>query len=378
MRVGAYLGDFAPEEGGAHGFVATVLDALLAAAPSSGHQFVALCEPGQSVRQMEHRELPRRTRLSMGFEVLRHYAPLAHLLRPGRVERAARSLGLDLVWFLPGIAYEAIDTPYIGTIWDLQHRLHPWFPEVGADGYWEHRELMYARFVRRAAHLLTGTEVGAGQLHQFYGVPRERISVLPQPVPRLASEATPPAGIAPGERFLYYPAQFWPHKNHVNLLHALKQVEGVSLALSGSDKGNLEHVRRTTASLGLESRVRFLGFVSPGEVAWLYRNALAMVYPSFNGPDNLPPLEAFAAGCPVAMADYPGAQEQAGDAALRFDPRDPGAMAGALLRLRDDAALRENLARLGRERAAARTGAAYVAGVIGVIDAFAPLRRCWS
>src|SRR5687767_2728875 len=166
MKVGVYLGEFAPQEGGGHGFVATVLEGLLAAAPSSDHEFIALCEPGRSLGNMENHELSRRTPISTGFEVLRSHAPLAYLLRrwPGRVERAARSRKLDMVWFVPGIAYEAIDTPYIGTVWDLQHRLHPWFPEVGADGYWEHRELVYARFVRRAAHLLTGTEVGARQL----------------------------------------------------------------------------------------------------------------------------------------------------------------------------------------------------------------------
>jgi len=378
MRVGVYLGDFAPEEGGGHGFVASVLDALLAAAPSSKHQFTALCEPGQSVARLPSYELSRRTRFSIGFEVLRSHAPLAHLLRPGRLERAARRCKLDMVWFVPGIAYEATDTPYIGTVWDLQHRLHPWFPEVGAHGYWAHRELVYSNFVRRAAHLLTGTEVGAGQLHALYGVPRERISVLPQPVPPIADIPMQAVENLAGERFVYYPAQFWAHKNHVNLLHALKEVDGVTLALTGSDKGNLAHVRRTAATLGLEDRVRFLGFVSPAEVAWLYRHALGLVYPSFNGPDNLPPLEAFALGCPVAVADYPGADEQAGDAALRFDPRDPAAIAAQLRALRDDAPLRAELVRRGRERAASRTATAYVAGVLGILDGFSAVRRCWE
>jgi len=378
MRVGIYLGDFAPEEGGAHGFVASVLDALLAAAPSSQHRFTALCEPGQSVARLPHHALPRRTRLSIGFEVLRSHAPLAHLLRPGRVERAARRCKLDMVWFIPGIAYEAIDTPYIGTVWDLQHRLHPWFPEVGADGYWAHRELAYANFVRRAAHLLTGTEVGAGQIHALYGVPRERISVLPQPVPPVADGPMKLVADLAGERFLFYPAQFWAHKNHVNLLHALKQVDGVTLALTGTDKGNLAHVRRTAAALGLERRVRFLGFVSAAEVAWLYRHAVGLVYPSFNGPDNLPPLEAFALGCPVAVADYPGADEQAGDAALRFDPRDPQSIAREMRKLCEDERLRGELARRGRERAASRSGSAYVAGVLRILDRFSAVRRCWE
>jgi glycosyltransferase involved in cell wall biosynthesis len=163
----------------------------------------------------------------------------------------------------------------------------------------------------------------------------------------------------------------------VNLLHALKLLDGVTLALSGADKGNLAHVRRTAEALGVASRVRFLGFVTADQVAWLYRHALALVYPSFNGPDNLPPLEAFTLGCPVAMAAYPGAEEQAGDAALLFDPRDPASIARELRKLCDGAGLREELAQRGRARAAARTAAAYVSGVLDVLDGFSAVRRCW-
>ncbi|OGA71141.1 MAG: hypothetical protein A3G83_00455 [Betaproteobacteria bacterium RIFCSPLOWO2_12_FULL_68_20] len=394
MRIGVYSGDFPPTEGGGHTFVSTVLDAFFDAAPSSDHEFVAFCEPGQrealaqrcTEARVELAMLPSHTALGMGIATLRHYAPFAYLLRrwPGRLERTGRERGVQAVWFVPGLAHDALDIPYVGTVWDLQHRLHPWFPEVCSDGYWEHRELVYSRFVRRATHLVTGTRVGAEQLSRLYGVAPERISVLPQPAPRVLAQAEPSQAVAAlgAERFFLYPAQFWPHKNHVNLLHALKLLEErhgerLSLVLPGADKGNAAHVRRTSEALGLAARVHLPGFVSAADLAWLYRRAAALVYPSFNGPDNLPPLEAFAHGCPVVLAEYPGAREQAGDAALFFDPRDPGELAAKLASLLRDAPLAQELARRGRERAARWTAHDYVRGIFGVLDALEPIRRCW-
>ena len=59
----------------------------------------------------------------------------------------------------------------------------------------------------------------------------------------------------------------------------------------------------------------------------LYTNAFSLVYPSFFGPENMPPLEAFALGCPVIASEVSGAKEQLGNAAILFDPRDENDLA---------------------------------------------------
>src|SRR5207249_4800394 len=118
--------------------------------------------------------------------------------------------------------------------------------------------------------------------------------------------------------FLFYPAQFWPHKNHVNLLLALDLLRGsagveLDLVLTGSDKGNLNHVTKTAVALGLTSQVHILGFVPKADLRELYREAVSLTFASFFGPDNIPPLEAFALGCPVVAAAVPGSEEQLGN-----------------------------------------------------------------
>jgi glycosyltransferase involved in cell wall biosynthesis len=149
-----------------------------------------------------------------------------------------------------------------------------------------------------------------------------------------------------------------------------------TLALVGSDKGYLDHVRGIARDLGLLERVRFLGFVETAELATLYRGAHALVFLSFFGPENLPPLEAFALGCPVVQADVPGAREQLGEAALFVSPADASAAADAVRQF-EDPELRARLIEAGRERGSAFSADAYVRGVLDFLDEFEPVRSCW-
>jgi glycosyltransferase involved in cell wall biosynthesis len=109
----------------------------------------------------------------------------------------------------------------------------------------------------------------------------------------------------------------------------------------------------------------------------LYQHAHALTYLSFFGPENLPPLEAFALGCPVVAAAVPGAREQLGDAALLVPPTESARVAEAVRRL-EDAALREELIERGRTRAEALTAESFVRGVLAFFDEFEQVRKCWA
>jgi len=146
----------------------------------------------------------------------------------------------------------------------------------------------------------------------------------------------------------------------------------------GSDTGNMKYVRQTAENLGLSSQVHFLGFVPREDMIGLYRNALALTYVTFFGPENLPPLEAFALGCPVIASNVPGAQEQLGDAALLVDPKNEGDIAKGIKRLYEDSALRQNLIDRGLKRAAKWNGEDWLKSVFTVLDEFQAIRRCWS
>ena len=81
----------------------------------------------------------------------------------------------------------------------------------------------------------------------------------------------------------------------------------------------------------MQKQIKILGFVKREELIALYENAMALVYATYFGPENLPPLEAFALGCPVIASSVPGSEEQIGDCALLFDPSDHSKLAEHIL-----------------------------------------------
>jgi len=93
--------------------------------------------------------------------------------------------------------------------------------------------------------------------------------------------------------------------------------------------------------------------VDDREMAAFYRLARALVMPTYFGPTNIPQLEAFALGCPVATSRIYAIPEQVGDAALLFDPSSVDEIHECLVRLWDDDALCEDLAARGHARAEA-------------------------
>ena len=97
--------------------------------------------------------------------------------------------------------------------------------------------------------------------------------------------------------------------------------------------------------------MRFLGWVSGAEIEGLWALSEAFVFPSLYEGFGLPVLEAMARGVPVACSNASSLPEVAGDAALLFDPHDPGAIASAIERLLTDPAEAARLRALGEARA---------------------------
>lgn len=300
----------------------------------------------------------------------------------------------DMLWF-NNIEPIHAGIPYIYNVFDLQHRLQPWFPEVSDKGQFRLREGAYAEAVQRAAFVITSSDETKEQVSLFYGVPADRIRVIhfPTPQPALEAAASPESpkvsevdlrakyGIK--GPYLYYPAQFWPHKNHVNLLHglkALREVHGLdfSMVFSGADHGNAGFVKAEAQRLGVADKVHFAGFVSYDEVAALYRHAFAMTYVTFFGPDNLPPLEAFAFGCPVVLSNIPGIEKLFEDAVVPVDHRDGMSIADGVKRLVDDPAVRARCVAKGRVIAHRNSVSNYFGQVQALFDEFEAVRRCWS
>jgi glycosyltransferase involved in cell wall biosynthesis len=395
MRVGVVADSVSPEAGGVFTFLGAVVDAIEEC--SSSHEFV-IWQPAvdRDVKRWWREGVERGADIVGVGRLIRSTArrmrsvtaALARAELPP-MERFIRESDIDVMWFLSQ-TNATTSVPYITTVWDLQHRRQPYFPEVSTTVWtWEERERAFGTILPRASRIITGTETGKLEILAFYGVSPENVVVVPMPV-AIAEHRTDGVGhIEVREKyglrrdFIFYPAQFWPHKNHVNLLLALDFLKErcgleLDLVLTGSDKGNLDHVAKTVAALGLNSQVHILGFVPTADLYELYREAVCLTYPSFFGPDNIPPLEAFALGCPVVTAAVPGSEEQLGNAVLLFDPADPVDIARAIMNVHRDHGRRAELVQRGKEIASARSPQAYVEQICHILDGFAPIRRCWG
>jgi glycosyltransferase involved in cell wall biosynthesis len=400
MNIGIYLHEYEPSVGGGFTYVDTIFNAFLQKEKHSDHQYVIFCTSStkkELIKKLMSSNvklavIPKKNRLSSALVTLKHFVPLRFLFfhRFNAMEKISKRLKIDLVWFVDGWAYDALDTPYVATVWDLQHRTHPWFPEVSSQGTWEYREIAHSRFLKRATHIITGTQAGKQQLGWFYQIPDDQISIIPHPLPNLnyPVEQKITTGVFENAEFLkkpffFYPAQFWAHKNHVNLVLALKVLmdhygQNVNLVFTGSDKGNLAHVISTATRLGLEKNVFPLGFVSAEQLVFLYKNALALTYLSFSGPENLPPLEAFSLNCPVINSEFPGAKEQLGEAALYVNPHNPENIAIQMNEIIQNSGMRIKLVEKGKAQLKEKGADKFIDKVFAIFDNFEPIRRTWN
>ncbi|MBW8886633.1 MAG: glycosyltransferase family 4 protein [Fibrobacteres bacterium] len=264
---------------------------------------------------------------------------------------------------------------------DLQHLWQREFPEVSAGGEWSRREYMYRNAVPAAAAILADSDTGVEDVLRAYGPPRARVHALQHlapthflpPVTPADLERTQAAYRLPPE-YLFYGAVFWPHKNHARLLKAMRLLKdqkgfSVPLLLAGGPRFEYERLAALKDELGLGDQVRFLGYVPDEDMYPLYRQALALVMPTFFGPSNIPFLEAWANDCPVLTSNVPGLPEQVGDAGLVFDPRSEQSIADAIWKLYTDAEARGRMIASGRAKVAAWTPKEYAARLSGILDA---------
>lgn len=173
------------------------------------------------------------------------------------------------------------------------------------------------------------------------------------------------------EKFVLFVGRLFPNKNFGNLLRAFARiVDRVphQLVVAGGVRWKFKQDLELVASLGLESRVSFVDFVSQDDLIGLYNLADCFAYPSFYESFGLAQVEAMACGCPVVAANTGALPEIAGDAALLCDPHDPQAIADGLLRVVTDREFRAGQVAKGLARAKLYTWDRCAAATTQVFD----------
>ena len=270
------------------------------------------------------------------------------------------------------------------TLHDLQEKHYPQYFSL-ATRAWRH--LSNRLLSARASRIICESNFVRSDIVAHFGVSASRIDVVPAPPISLLRDSRLDAEHLAAVRrkfdlpecYVFYPAQFWPHKNHLRLVEAFVRVKrrfpDCALVLTGTQRDEYERVFARVRELGLGAQVRHIGYVEQAELAALYRCATVAAIPTLFESISIPVYEAFSVGTAVCASNVVALPEQIGDAGLLFDPLSAEDIAAAIERLLADPALRQQLIERGFRRIASVTQDGYALRLAGVIDSLAPPPR---
>ncbi len=266
--------------------------------------------------------------------------------------------------------------PFAYTLHDLQENYYPenfpWWQRV-----WRHQ--VYAQLSGRARRVICESQYVKTDIVRLFGVAEEQIAVLVAPPLRQLVTDEPDDRLQAlrlrlqlPDKFLFYPAQFWPHKNHLRLIEAFREVAAevpdLSLVLTGRKRDEYDAVMSAVSKFGLSDRVCHLGYVGQDDLQAIYKLATALVMPSLFESVSIPVYEAFQAGIPVAASNILAIPEQVGDAGLLFDPKSVASIKDAILRIARDPAAARQLGKRGQDRMSAMTPERYGAQLQNLLN----------
>ncbi len=268
------------------------------------------------------------------------------------------SLGGDVIHF-PFQQFTRCRLPAIYNPHDLKH-LH--FPQFYSSAVIRWRETVYRAACDHAQAVASESHAVKEDLVKQYGLDSHKIFVVKWGSPTVFYDEVRNEDLLKirhkfglPERFAFYPAQTWPHKNHVRLLEAFSLLRDryrvcLNLVCTGVKNDHWPCIERRIRELKLRKQVFFLGYVSSAELRALYHLAQLLVFPSLFEGGGFPVVEGLQEGVPVICSEIPPLREYGGDAVLTFDPHSVDSIAASLARISRDEDLRAELRMRGSRR----------------------------
>jgi len=253
-----------------------------------------------------------------------------------------------------------MEKPYIVVIHDLQHK---YFPNFFSLKERVTRDYVFKRTVRFSKIVVCESEHVKNDIIKYIKVAENKIRVIQSPPPPYIFESiinedrfsTIRDKYNLPDRFLFYPAQFWPHKNHINLIKAIyilkhKSKFEINLILCGSKGQSSKDVMKEVEKMDMKKFIKYLGYVPEEDIPYLYKLSVALVMPTLFESVSMPIWEAFYLNVPVVSSNVCALPEQVGEAALLFNPYNIDDIAEKIYKILTDENLRKTLTIKGMER----------------------------
>lgn len=294
-------------------------------------------------------------------------------VKPWRVTTMlAYFTGLGMDTFMPGVdLFHATEhllprLHHVHTVFTLHDLIFRFDPDSHLPLNRIYLNLMVPRFLKAAEAVIAVSECTKRDAMRLYGVPPDKIHVIPEgvhprfrPVANPADLSTVRESYGLSSRFVLSVGTIEPRKNLPMLMESWKLARSggwgngdVKLVIAGKPGWLYKETFATATRLGLGDDVIFTGYVEDADLPALYNAATALAMPSRYEGFGLPVVEAMACGTPVVCSDASSLPEVAGDAALLVPPGDVRGWAEALSRIVADVGLRAALREKGLKQAA--------------------------
>lgn len=210
---------------------------------------------------------------------------------------------------------------YSISVWDMAHRDKYISPEFYEGGEWYYRQRLYSEILPKAYSIFVDSMTTKEKILLLYNILPEKIYVN-KFTPSINSLTIVNQEKRP-EKIIFYPAQYWAHKDHLCVIRAaliLREQYNLSFKIifCGSDKGYLDELKMQVKSLRLSKQIEFKNFVSSEYLHKLYAECDICVFASMLGPTNLPPLEALLHRKPLVLSDVHEVIENVDENYIRY------------------------------------------------------------
>ena len=168
MKIGIYLGEVDQSGGGGYTFFESIISELCKL-KSCKHYFVLFSYSEELLKHFSpHPDFIESCLLKKALyepsfsEKILNRIRTSKVFLPSPIAEKTKEKNIQLMWYITSHV-GPLDIPYFYTVWDLQHRLQPFFPEVSSNGEWMAREKKMSEVIRRAAFVLSGTKRGESE-----------------------------------------------------------------------------------------------------------------------------------------------------------------------------------------------------------------------
>ena len=227
---------------------------------------------------------------------------------------------IKLIFFLSPSIYATFcdDINFVINIWDVDHKKNSPFPEHKKDYVYEKRENFLKIVLFKSFKIIVPHEENKNELVKFYNIPASKIAIqtfIPY-LPNMDFSINKSDKIEENynlekikkKKIILYPATFWAHKNHNFIIEAAKVMvkdnkNDFHFVMTGSDRGNLNHILNLISSENLQNYITVLPLISNFLLKKLYNECFAVIMPTDAGPTNLPLYEAMFFKKPIFYSD---------------------------------------------------------------------------